>query len=117
MAFKDNLRRLRLAAGLTQEQLALACGWSGQSRVANYESGAREPEFDELGKLGAALSVDWAELLSDMPAAAVKEQPWATVNGFAQATGLGTGAEANELRRDAQPEIQGHQPAQEAPTA
>ena len=40
MAFSDNLRAARLKAGMTQEALALACGWSGQSRIANYESSA-----------------------------------------------------------------------------
>lgn len=45
MAFKDNLRLFRKAAGLSQEALALACGWSGQSRIANYDKGIREPSI------------------------------------------------------------------------
>lgn len=70
--FNERLRKLRSSAGLTQEQLALACGWSGQSRVANYEAprdrkGARDPAFDELPLLAKALGVTIAELFTDTP--------------------------------------------------
>lgn len=60
MSFSTRLRYLREAAGLTQEQLALACGFSGQSRVANYEtrSGrAREPSIEDLIAISRALAV------------------------------------------------------------
>jgi len=68
MAFSDNLKRLRLARGLTQEQLALACGWSGQSRIANYESSAasaREPKVSEVPLIATALGVPVAELFGE----------------------------------------------------
>ena len=59
-SFATRLRYLREAAGLTQEQLALACGFSGQSRIANYESRtskAREPSIEDLIAISRALSV------------------------------------------------------------
>lgn len=67
MAFKDNLKRARNAAKLTQEKLAHAIGAAGQSRIANYESGAREPTLSEIEALASALRVSpihlvgWAE--------------------------------------------------------
>lgn len=68
MNFATNLRRLRLAAGMTQEQLAHACGYSGQSRIGNYESSApkaRQPRPDELPNIAAALGVPVAALFGD----------------------------------------------------
>jgi phage repressor protein C with HTH and peptisase S24 domain len=95
MGFKQNLRKYRDAAELTQEQLALACGFSGQSRIANYEKGTRDPSFEDLEKLAAALGVAKADLLGGtvLPA---KQDDWANVMGYSQSAGLGTGAEADE---------------------
>lgn len=72
MAFHHRLRSLRQAAGLTQEQLAHACGWPGQSRIANYEAdpsrkGARKPDIDGIPIIATALGVSVQELF-DMPA-------------------------------------------------
>ncbi|WP_225562193.1 helix-turn-helix transcriptional regulator [Pseudoxanthomonas sp. PXM04] len=67
-SFAENLRALRLARKMTQEQLALACGWSGQSRIANYEStspSAREPKVSEVPVLARALGVSIAELFGE----------------------------------------------------
>ncbi|WP_236616641.1 XRE family transcriptional regulator [Xylella fastidiosa] len=67
MTFSENLRRIRIERGLTQEQLALACNW-GQSRIANYESrgrSAREPSLNDIETLARALSVTKAELIGD----------------------------------------------------
>ncbi|RZZ90628.1 helix-turn-helix domain-containing protein [Pseudoxanthomonas winnipegensis] len=69
MAFSDNLRAARKAKGLTQEELALACGWSGQSRIANYESNsssAREPKVSEVPLLAKALGVPIASLFDEL---------------------------------------------------
>lgn len=71
MAFSDNLRAARIKAGMTQEALALACGWSGQSRIANYESSAasaREPKVSEVPLLAKALGVSIASLFGEAPA-------------------------------------------------
>ena len=48
--FKDNLKKLRLQAGLTQGELAHKLGTS-QSRIGMYESGQRQPNFEMLDKL------------------------------------------------------------------
>lgn len=53
---------------MTQEALALACGWSGQSRIANYESDspkAREPRVSEVPALAKALGVSIASLFGE----------------------------------------------------
>jgi phage repressor protein C with HTH and peptisase S24 domain len=70
MSFASNLKALRQAKGLTQEQLAHACGWRGQSRVANYETigkNAREPSEADIRALAAALEVSVAELFGEYP--------------------------------------------------
>lgn len=94
MTFALNLKRFRKAAGLTQEQLAHACGWSGQSRIANYEAGKREPTFDDANALAHALSVSREDLLGGK--ARKVADGWADVLGYAQAVGLGSGPEAQE---------------------
>lgn len=70
MIFATNLKRLRKRAGLTQERLADACGYPGQSRVGNYESGIREPELSEIPTIAKALGAEIAELFTG-PASAL----------------------------------------------
>jgi transcriptional regulator with XRE-family HTH domain len=65
MTFAERLRTLRKRSKLTQEQLAHRAGFSGQSRIANYESGAREPELSELPAMADALSVPVGALIDD----------------------------------------------------
>ena len=57
-----NLKEIRLARGMTQEQLANICGLE-QSRIARYESGKREPDLDTLRKLAEALDCTLDELI------------------------------------------------------
>lgn len=71
MGFPANLRRFRKAARLTQEELAHACGWSGQSRIANYEAGKREPTLAELTLLVGALEVSYDQLLGSVNGSAI----------------------------------------------
>lgn len=40
---KNQLKKIRLTAGLTQAQLAELFGLSGRSRICEYESGIRNP--------------------------------------------------------------------------
>ena len=80
MPFHDNLRRLRLAKKLTQEQLALDCGWKGQSRIANYEAdpsrkGARKPDLDGVPIIAAALGVSIQELFDPQAATSQSTRP------------------------------------------
>lgn len=65
--FRKILRKLRKDAGLTQEKLAHKCGWNGQSRVGNYESGIREPTLDELPLLAKALDVQIGAFFGEPP--------------------------------------------------
>lgn len=61
--FGQRIKRLREARGLTQEQLAEACGYSGQSRIANYESGTRVPSARQIPTLARGLGVAQDELM------------------------------------------------------
>ncbi len=54
--FGEKLRELRVAAGMTQEALARAAGLS-LGNVRNYEQGLREPRWQNLFQLAAALGV------------------------------------------------------------
>lgn len=65
MSFANNLRRLRKARGITQEQLALAAGFPTQSRISNYEShgsSRREPSEADARAIAIALGVTIGEL-------------------------------------------------------
>lgn len=65
-----NLKRLRKDAGLTQEALALACGWSGQGVIGNYESlkaDANQPSPEKLVAIAGVLGVSVAELFGEAP--------------------------------------------------
>jgi transcriptional regulator with XRE-family HTH domain len=59
--FKDNLKRLREAAGLTQLTFARALGVSIRN-VQNYEQGHREPGLDKIPRIARVLGVT-ADLL------------------------------------------------------
>lgn len=67
MNFAANLRRLRAKTKLSQEKLAHACGYQGQSRISNYENGLREPELAEIPVIATALGVEIAELFGHPP--------------------------------------------------
>lgn len=57
MAFNDRLKEARLAAGLTQKQLAAALGIGGTT-VTGYEKGNSEPNLYIIGKMMEILHVD-----------------------------------------------------------
>lgn len=63
MAFKENLRRLREAAGLTQSQAAQRAGVPFRS-YQNWEIGSREPRIDALAAVARALGASVDELLA-----------------------------------------------------
>lgn len=58
------LKKLRKAKGLSQQQLAHACGWESQSRIGNYERGTRQPNLQDLETLASALGVTLPDLVS-----------------------------------------------------
>ena len=58
------LREYRLKRGLSQAELAQRAG-KKRSAIGNYESGAREPDYDTLIALARALEVSVAQLLDE----------------------------------------------------
>lgn len=66
-SLSQRIKRLRKATGMSQAQLADACGWKSQSRVGNYEAGTREPTLADIAAMAAALGVDQSELLLNSP--------------------------------------------------
>lgn len=60
--FGDNVRRLRVAKGISQEALALDAGMK-RSYLSDLERGTRNPTVRALGRLAEALGVDATELL------------------------------------------------------
>lgn len=63
--FAEKLAKLRDGLGLTQTQLAANCGYSGQSRIGNYEAGIRTPRLEEIPVLAAQLGCAPVDLLPD----------------------------------------------------
>jgi transcriptional regulator with XRE-family HTH domain len=63
--FGATVRRLRVAAGLTQEQLGALCGMD-LSAVSRLERGNRNPRLDTLVRIARALEVPPATLLEDV---------------------------------------------------
>ena len=53
----ERLKALREKEGLSQAALAEKCGWASQSRVGNYEVGARKISADDAIVLAQALRV------------------------------------------------------------
>lgn len=61
-----HVRRLRLAAGMTQEQLAEAAGLGGrQKAVSLIEGGRVKPDQETIEALADAFGVDPVELLAE----------------------------------------------------
>jgi transcriptional regulator with XRE-family HTH domain len=78
--FAERLRELREKAGLTQQQLADASGLPVGS-LRNYEQGQREPYWQVVFRLAAALGVG-CEAFADcegaeVPAAGTRARPQA----------------------------------------
>lgn len=59
----ERIKALRIQKGLSQGQVAKLCGWSGASRLANYESGARNVGADDAIALAKILGTTPSELL------------------------------------------------------
>lgn len=77
-SLSQRIKRLRKATGMSQAQLADACGWKSQSRVGNYEAGTREPTLADIASIAAALGVDQSELLLNSPAIETEPAPGRT---------------------------------------
>ena len=65
MNFSEKLKSARIAAGLTQQELAKAVGLKGKQGVNNWESGFSEPNIEKLNLLAKVLNVSIDSLTSD----------------------------------------------------
>ena len=69
-----NLRRLRVARGLSQERLALAAGID-RAYVGRVERGSENVTITTLEAMASALVVPLAELFAEPPSGAPRPQP------------------------------------------
>ena len=53
----ERIRRIRLEQGLTQEELALKCGYNTRSTIARIESGDRNLVASKISTIAKALNV------------------------------------------------------------
>jgi transcriptional regulator with XRE-family HTH domain len=63
--FASNLRRLRQAAGLTQDGLGRAVLMDG-AEISRYERGERDPQLRNMVRLARGLGVTVADLVADI---------------------------------------------------
>ena len=61
---KLNIKELRIAKGLTQEQLANECGVQ-RTTITMIELGENKPSVDLAKKLGAIFGVAWSDFFED----------------------------------------------------
>ena len=61
--FAENLRRLRLAAGMTQERLSEAAQMDS-AEISRLERGGRDPQLLTIVRVARGLGVTPSELLS-----------------------------------------------------
>lgn len=62
MTFAENLKRKRKEKGFSQKEIAEKLGVS-QPSYAQYETGKRNPKFETVKKIAAALEIDVYDLL------------------------------------------------------
>ena len=74
MSFQENLRKYREAAGFTQSKDFASKIGIPYSTYTGYENQGREPKYDLLSKIAAALGVTTDELLGYAP----KDTDWLT---------------------------------------
>jgi predicted transcriptional regulator len=68
-----NIRRMRTERGLSQEQLAAACGWP-QPRLSELEKGKQDRRLGTVEVLASALQTTPESLLRDPADAAIMEE-------------------------------------------
>jgi transcriptional regulator with XRE-family HTH domain len=71
--FGEKLKTARLAAGMTQEELAEKCGMKKQS-ISRYENSEREPNIRTAKKLADALNISLESLAVESLADLTSEQ-------------------------------------------
>lgn len=58
MTTGDRIREMREARGMTQGELALACGYTSRSTINKIEKGAYETRLSTIQKIAKALNCD-----------------------------------------------------------
>lgn len=70
--FGANIRRLRLALDMSQDELAALCGYTSRSSIAKIETGAADIPQAKIKLFAAALHVKPGDILAAAP---VEPQP------------------------------------------
>ena len=65
--FGANIRRLRLALDMSQDDLAALCGYTSRSSIAKIEAGAIDIPQGKIQKFAAALHVKPSDILAAAP--------------------------------------------------
>lgn len=69
-----NIRRLRVAKGISQDDLALIAGVE-RSYTGHLERGSKNPTIKTLEKIASALSCDISELFAPLPKGTTAIEP------------------------------------------
>ena len=64
--FGPALRHFRLAAGITQEELAARLGYATANYISCLELGTRKPSVELLFKIAVALGVKASQIITEM---------------------------------------------------
>ena len=59
---RENIKRFRQKAGMTQAELAAKVGYADKSMIAKIESGKTEPPFDKLKKFAEVFQISFFDL-------------------------------------------------------
>lgn len=77
MAISDNIKRLRLQHGLSQDEFGALIGRSGKS-ISTWENGTRTPKMGEIQKIADYFGIKKTEIIDDVTEApdrpAVKDE-------------------------------------------
>lgn len=92
----SRIAHFRKLAGLSQGELARACGWKSQSRVGNYEKDTREPSLDDIAVMARAVGVSPETLLvgsaDGMGNTRPTAQPYKEAKGYPLISWIAAGA-------------------------
>ncbi len=69
---RDEIARIRAQEGMTQADLARACGWT-QSRISRIESGSAPIKLRDLERIAATLGVELVRML-ERPSRRLRER-------------------------------------------